>query len=116
MAGEASKAATARTGILVLALIGIFYGMYMLGQAVVAESEATQAKLDGLILQVEALSREVRSLKMHRPMRKPAPRAGRPPAPGARPGAAPAPDLGKASPSPSEEQETEKDRQPMGMH
>jgi hypothetical protein len=61
MAEETSKSGAARTGILVLALIGIFYGMYMLGQAIASQAEATQTKLDGLILQVEALSREVRS-------------------------------------------------------
>jgi len=114
MAGEASKSATARTGILVLALVGIFCGMYMLGKAAAADSDATQAKLDGLILQVEALSREVRSLEMQRP--KSRPRFGQPLPPARGPGAAPAPDSDTASPPIEEARETEKDRQPMGMH
>jgi hypothetical protein len=114
MAGEASKSATARTGILVLALIGIFYGMYMLGQAVAAESEATQAKLDGLILQMETLSREVRSLKPRRMPRRLAP----PHAPPRRtaPGDAPAPGVGEAAVPDDEPHKTRKDAQEAGTH
>jgi hypothetical protein len=79
MAGEASKSGPARIGILVLALIGVFYGMYMLGQAIASESEATQTKLDGLILQVEALSREVRSQRTQQAAAEAAPPAAPPP-------------------------------------